>query len=243
MVMTKELMAPPSWLTRPIRVLVVGAGGNGGEAIDSLAQFSRALEALGGQPLEVTVVDDATVRDVNLVRQRFWAADVGQNKAVTLVNRYNLMLGLNWVGLPLRVEDALASGLLERPHLIITAVDLPSVRRWVSESKDFNQPYHQTLWLDLGNGRRNGQAILGIMGSTEFPTVEKHYPELATMPDDPSKSCSTAEAIASQDCLINRTVSTAGMNMVWELMRHGKTAKNGIVVDLASGMQMPIAFG
>lgn len=239
--MATMMKAPTHWISSPVSVLVVGAGGSGGEVVDALAQFSTALEGLGGSPLSVTVVDDATVRDVNLVRQRFWATDVGQNKAVTLVNRYNLQLGLNWQALPLRVEDALAHKLVSLPDLIISCVDLPSVRRWISKYTQFSK-FRETIWLDLGNAQRNGQAVIGILGNDEYPTVEKHYAELADLADDPSKSCSTADAIASQDCLINRTVATAGMNIVWELLRHNQTDKNGIVVDLASGMQMPIAF-
>jgi PRTRC genetic system ThiF family protein len=237
MSMTTYLEAPDIWMANGITVWLVGTGGNGGEVLDALAQFSTALEALGGQPLNVIAMDDAQVREVNLVRQRFWASDVGQNKAICLVNRYNMLLGTAWQGLPLRIEDALEIG-VQRPDLIISAVDLPSVRRWISQEKAFKS----RIWLDLGNGSRNGQAVLGVIGDDDYPTVEKHYPELSEMADDTSKSCSTAEAIASQDCLVNRAIATAGMSVLWELIRTGKTDKNGVVVDLKTAMQMPIPF-
>lgn len=235
--MAKQFSAPNSWLNRPITVWLVGAGGNGSEVIDALAQFSTALEALGGFPLNVIVMDDSNVREVNLVRQRFWATDIGQNKAICLVNRYNMLLGTAWHGLPIRVEDAVDMD-IPKPDLLISAVDLPSVRRWIAEHIGFKG----RVWLDLGNANRNGQAVIGVIDSDDYPTVEKHYPELADLADDNSKSCSTAEAIASQDCLVNRTVATAGMNIVWELLRTGATDKNGIVIDLKSGMQMPLSF-
>lgn len=235
--MTTTLHAPNRWLNRLASVWLVGAGGNGGEVLDALAQFSTALVALGGHPLKVTVIDGAMVREVNLVRQRFWATDIGQNKAICLVNRYNMLLGTQWEAYPGDVEEAVEA-LPGRPDLIISAVDVPSVRRWIAEKRLFID----CLWLDLGNADRNGQAVLGCIGDDQYPTVEKHYPELADLKDDNTKSCSTAEAIAAQDCLVNRTVATAGMNIVWELLRTGRTDKNGIVIDLKSGMQMPLAF-
>lgn len=229
------LKAPNSWLKK-INVLVVGAGGNGGECVDALAQFHTALIALGHPTgLNVTIMDDGEVREPNIVRQRFWACDIGQNKAISLANRYNMMMGLDWEGRPERVTEDTSIPFLT--DLVISAVDTPSARAVIDSKLS-----RDTFWLDLGNNARNGQAVLGKKGNPEFPTVMERYPHAKDLPDDNRKSCSTAEAIASQDCLINRMVSTAGMNIVWELMRHGETQKNGIVLDLASGRQIPMPF-
>ena len=251
--MSGSLNAPASWVSGDrVTVWVIGAGGNGGEVVDALAQFHTALLALGAPGLSVAVIDDAVVREVNLVRQRFWAADVGSPKATTLVHRYNCLLGTDWTGIPMRLEDTLEHyAPRTAPNIIISAVDLPSVRRYIGngmahEGRESHFKTHQlreTLWLDLGNKARNGQAVLGkLLPSADAPNVLSHYPELATLEDDNTKSCSTAEAISSQDCLVNRIVATAGMAILWELLRHGHTDKNGVVVDLASGMQMPISF-
>lgn len=253
--MSRVLKAPASWINGdPVNVWVIGAGGNGGEVADALAQFHTAIQSLGGGGLSVAIFDDAEVREVNLVRQRFWAADVGQSKAVTLAHRYNTLLGTDWQGIPLKLESAIKRyNPRVPPQLIISAVDLPSARRFISngfcENTEADSAHFRraslvnTLWLDLGNRARNGQAVLGtLLESSEFPNVMAHYPELADLKDDHTKSCSTAEAISYQDCLINRMISAAGMSLVWELLRHGQTDKNGVVLDLASGMQMPIAF-
>lgn len=243
-----HLEAPAKWVNgQPITVWVVGCGGNGGEAVDALSQFHLAHKALGGAGLEVAIFDDAVVREVNLVRQRFWHEDIGQYKAITLAHRYNQLLGLKWQGIPFRLEDAVAQYKPKKaPDLIISAVDLASSRRYIAkafiEQMDIRS-FSSVLWLDLGNQARSGQAILGyLVPNDEYPNVVAHYPELADMEDDTTKSCSTAEAIRNQDCLINRMITTAGMGLVWELLRHGYTDKNGIVVDMASGMQMPLAF-
>lgn len=236
------LDAPRSWM-KQINVVLVGAGGNGGEVVDALAQFHTALIALGHpQGISLTILDDGEVREPNIVRQRFWPSDIGQFKAICLANRYNLMMGLNWQGLPIRFEDAAKANTLFRTDLIITAVDTPSARRAVHAHCENSRYGRSTIWLDLGNNARNGQAVIGIPGSQDHPSVMELYPELAEMEDDTRKSCSTAEALVSQDCLINRTVATAGMGLVWELMRHGKTTKNALIIDVASGRQLPRHF-
>lgn len=176
-----NLKAPDVWTNRgKVTVWVVGAGGNGGEAIDALAQFSLALKALGGPNLEVTIIDDAKVREVNLVRQRFWAGDVGAFKSITLANRYNLLLGMRWQGVPGRLEDV-AEKLSSAPDILITAVDLASTRRWVGSHRWGATARSPMIWLDLGNNARNGQAILGSIGGEGHPTVLDHYPEIEGM--------------------------------------------------------------
>lgn len=233
--------APGSWRSRPVKVVVIGAGGNGSEVVDCLAQFHHAIRSLGHPyGLSVTIIDDTLVRESNLVRQRFWPCDLGQYKAISLANRYNLMLGLEWTGLPYRFPSSETEECIRSADLIITAVDLPSARMAVSK-------LHQShaMWLDLGNEARHGQIVFGAISGRQrklYPNVVDAYPEIATLPDDNSKSCSVAEALRIQDCLINRTVTTAGMAIVWELLRYGETSKHWIVVDLESGEQHAYPF-
>lgn len=100
---TISFKTPDSWLSSAPRIVVIGAGGNGSEVVDCLAQFHHALISLGHKHgLHVTIIDDSVVREPNLVRQRFWPCDLGQYKAISLANRYNLLLGMKWEGLPYR---------------------------------------------------------------------------------------------------------------------------------------------
>jgi PRTRC genetic system ThiF family protein len=204
------LKMPSSWVESAIEVVLVGAGGNGSEALDCLAQFDAALIAKGHPyGLNVTVYDEGVVRPPNLVRQRFWPCDLGMNKAISLVNRYNLMLGTKWKAVPesfVPSQDALAN-----VDLLISAVDLISVRADISRVKG-----RYPIWLDLGNKHQSGQCVIGKLNSSKYPIVTDHYPEILTMENDSSgKSCSTQESLASQDALVNRTVATAGMNLIW----------------------------
>ncbi|ENE3999678.1 PRTRC system ThiF family protein, partial [Pseudomonas aeruginosa] len=126
---------PASWVERAPRIVVVGAGGNGSEVVDALASFHHALRSLGHpEGLDVTVIDDAVVREPNLVRQRFWPCDLGQFKAISLVNRYNLMLGTSWEALPFRFPSSETIEAMRTADLIISAVDLSSARRAIASS-------------------------------------------------------------------------------------------------------------
>lgn len=232
--------APSGWLSSPIKVVVIGAGGNGSEVADCLAQFHHAIRSLGHpHGLKVTIIDDSIVRESNLVRQRFWPCDLGQYKAVSLANRYNLMLGVQWEGLPYRFPCAETEKAIEKADLIISAVDLPSARVAIGKLKV------KAMWLDLGNDARHGQIVFGAIEAKlrqVYPNVLDAYPEIPTLADDTSKSCSVAESLRSQDCLINRSVSTAGMAILWELLRYGETSKHWLMVNLETGEQTAFPF-
>ncbi|WP_407364100.1 PRTRC system ThiF family protein (plasmid) [Pseudomonas luteola] len=234
---------PDHWRSKAPRIVVIGAGGNGSEVVDTLAAFHHALVSLGHPAgLHVTIIDDSVVREPNLVRQRFWPCDLGQNKAISLANRYNLMLGLSWTGLPYRFPCKQTYSAIEGADLIISAVDLPSARRDISR---IQYGKRLCMWLDLGNGHRHGQAVFGALheqNRRRYPCVVDVFPEIATLEDDPRKSCSAAESIATQDCLINRAVTTAGMSIVWELLRYGQTSKHCVSVNLETGEQMTAGF-
>lgn len=236
--------APDGWMSNRINVVVIGAGGNGSEVVDCLANFHHALRSLGHpHGIHVTVVDDAIVREPNLVRQRFWPCDLGLNKAVALSNRYNMMLGMEWTALPYRFPSELTESAISKADLIITAVDLASARRNLANYS--GQAKRHCIWLDLGNSHRHGQVVLGALNTAfrnRYPTVLEVYPELATLADSLTKSCSAAESIGTQDCLVNRAVTTAGMGIVWDLMRYGRTAKHCLSINLETGEHMAAGF-
>lgn len=228
-------------LSRPLRVLLIGAGGNGCEALECLSRIHLAMIARGNpNGLHVTVIDDAIVRESNIVRQRFWPCDIGQYKAIVSVNRYNMGLNLQWEGLPIRwpVEAEVYSAI--RPDIIITAVDLPSVRCSVAKCKPVTG---KIVWLDLGNLRDSGQAVIGELGKGKrSPHVLDHYPQIREMPDDTTKSCSAAASVASQDVFINPGVTLHGMQLLWQLISTGECQTNVVVVSLASNKVLNMPF-
>lgn len=236
--------APDRWLEQPIRIVVLGAGGNGSEVVDCLATFHFSLLKLGHpHGLHVTVIDDAVVRESNLVRQRFWPSDIDQFKSICLVNRYNLNLGTQWLALPYRFPGDETKFVMAKADLVISCVDLNSARMELANYK--GQLRKDAMWLDMGNGHRHGQAVFGGLTDVmrkRYPCVLDVYPEIVDAPDNTTKSCSAAESINSQDCLVNRTVATAAMSLLWELIRTGSTAKHWILMSLETGEQATHSF-
>ena len=83
-----EHSLPPGFLERrPVRVLVMGAGGTGSAILMGPAVPSPG-DARVGHPygLQVSIMDADTVSEANCVRQPFSASDIDQKKA-TVLNR------------------------------------------------------------------------------------------------------------------------------------------------------------
>jgi len=236
--MPHTFYTPVSWLEGPVKVQIIGAGGTGSEVVDALARLHHALIQLGHPGgLHVTLWDGDEVSQTNTLRQRFWPTDVGQNKAQTLIQRLNLFSGLNWTAIPhhfeLYSEDEIACDLL------ITCVDKASFRYDLGDMA-YGQ-HADVLWLDTGNGSREGQVILGDLGDPEYPSedfyrlpnvFDLYGEQLRATDDDDAPSCSAAEALAAQDALVNRFVATIASELIWDLLRHGKIERHGAFLDL-----------
>jgi len=234
---------PANLLDRPIRVLLLGAGGTGGEVLDGLCRLHHGLIGTGHpHGLHVTVMDGDTVSPSNIGRQRFSPADVGQFKATLLVHRLNMFYGLNWEAVPFYFDTAAPS--FHRSDLLITCVDKASVRVAIGSQApaSWDSP---GLWLDFGNAERTGQVVLGHLRdndgeSLRLPNVFDLYPELSDVDDNEAPSCSLEAAIRSQDLFINRLVADVGLSLLWDLLRKGQLERHGGFVDLTQGTVSPL---
>ena len=101
--MITEHALPKSLCRRgqPLRVLIVGAGGNGSAVLLGLPYLHQAMKVWGhAGGIHVMLADGDLVSETNCVRQPFASADVGLNKAVVLINRVNLFWGLQVASAP-----------------------------------------------------------------------------------------------------------------------------------------------
>lgn len=245
-----SLMNPPE----PLSVTVLGAGGTGGEVLNLLVRLHMGLLALGSQGLQVRVYDPAVFREANLGRQRCLPSEVGQYKALALVNRINLAFGLAWEAYPAAINgEALVENV---PDILIGCVDKARVRQDIantfSDSRhDAYGDYFDTcLWLDMGNSRYQGQAVLGELlhdRTNEFrlPHVADLFPALSQpeqFDEDDTPSCSLAEVIGpnGQDLLINPIVANHGINLLWLLLTTGVLENHGVIVDSRAMTTMPM---
>jgi len=228
--------------TRPLRILLVGAGGSGSAILLQLPFLEQALRAWGQPGLAVTVMDPDTVSEVNVVRQPFSHVDIGSNKAMRLVGRINMFWGFGWKAIPQAFGEGPAAEL--ECELLISCVDTRKARHQIAESfKKFRAPaYH----LDLGNNASSGQFVLGQprdrtvsarAQETRLPTVDELYPEIAdsTLGESPLPSCSAVEALDRQEPFINQTLAVSSLAMLARLLRYGQISYHGGFYNAETG--------
>lgn len=250
--------------TNPVIVNLIGAGGTGSRMLTELARMNHSLIALGHTGLQVNLYDDDIVTTANQGRQLFADAEVGLHKAVALVNRTNRFFGTSWKAV---AEQFSSSNLKSLPNkgksnIYISCVDTVSARFDIAEilkgfSEESNYDRNKSLyWLDIGNARNTGQALLSTITEikqpnsnmyrtvSNLPMVTDEFRELLeAQSDDNEPSCSLAEALEKQDLFINGTLASMGASLLWKLFREGMTAQRGFFLSLSNFRSEPIAVG
>ncbi len=248
--------------TNPVTINLIGAGGTGSNMAMALAKMNHSLIALGHPGLYVCLYDDDCISEANLGRQLFAETELGLFKSVALINRVNRFFGTNWKAVPLKFE---ASQLEDFPNegkanFYISCVDNIKARLGIADVlRDFanerryerNKPLY---WMDLGNGRQTGQAILSTVTAIDQPASEK-YKTVASLPkvtdefrellveadnNDDTPSCSVAEALTKQDLFINPTLANLGASLLWQLFREGMLFNRGFFLNLNDFRVQPL---
>lgn len=248
--------------TNPVTVNLIGAGGTGSHLLTALARLNHALTALDHPGLFVQVFDDDTVSEANLGRQLFAEAELGQYKAVSLINRINRFFGTNWRAVPQRFTAERSSDLPDhgKANIYISCVDSAEARFEIAK---FLRPlktqgrYERNrglYWLDFGNSRYTGQVVLSTIGEIKQPKSEKYAP-VAVMPfvtetyrelleqkdeGDNLPSCSLAEALTKQDLYINGSLADMGASLLWQLFREGILFNRGFFLNLKEFRTQPL---
>jgi len=259
--------------THPLRVALVGVGGTGSHVLSHLIKIHLSLKALGHPGLDVTAFDPDEVSPANLGRQLFFPAEVGMSKAEALISRAN-HFGLNWRAVPERFDEITAcEQMFYLPNILISCVDNRVARQEIFHTVALdaaeqlrNQGSQRAresslyYWLDFGNSKNSGQAIMGTFGDIQQPEVPSHlaeelcfngklphlfelHPELwEPEPEDVTNepSCSLAEALAHQDLFINSELATRGMRLIWQLFRKVHMERHGFYLNLESDLQANI---
>ncbi len=236
-------------LERQVRVLVVGCGGTGSAVVAGLPYLHQSLVAHGHPGgLHVTVVDGDTISPANCVRQPFSRSEIGQNKAIVLVNRINLFWGFKWDAVPahLRAGTFISrcySGDELRAHIVIGCVDTRAARAIITTSTSgFSAVAYS---LDVGNSASSGQFVLGEpqnarnkQSRTRLRTVAELFPEIVDpgLDDDREPSCSAIEALERQECFVNALLAQHALALLARLFRYGEISYHGGFINVASGV-------
>jgi PRTRC genetic system ThiF family protein len=219
---------PIDFLSSEISIILIGCGGTGSFVMGELSMLHDLLTRVGHPGLAVIAYDGSPVREANLGRQRFHAADLGLPKSQALIDAERCYNGFDWVSKgDYEVEEGRPA--LRGPTIYVTAVDKPSFR--FAFGKFFSGLAHKnTLWLDAGNDHQTGQVVLGGEGlPTAYDLFASQY---EGMEDDLYKSCSSAEAVAKQDFGVNSMAARIVGQLIWNLLRHGGLDSHGAFFDV-----------
>lgn len=226
---------------RPVKVVMLGAGGTGAHIAPHLYRLLYALE----RPVKFIICDGDKVEPKNLVRQNFTQADLGENKARVIAERYSDVFGLETSYIPRFIENAGQLEELLRPKVFREFYrNTQTGGKWVSESElviligavDNNKSRklcHEVflrardlIYIDSGNGEYTGQIVCGIRraGKTIYKPVGMLYPEVNS-PEDlfPTEvSCAEASVSAPQTIVANLMAATAVVTMIYNILVMGR---------------------
>lgn len=222
-------------LKRPVKIVMLGAGGTGGHAAPHLYRLLYALD----RPVRFVICDGDTVEEKNLVRQNFTPADLGENKAKVLAERYASVFGMETEYLPSFVESEAQLKRLLNPRkwrinqyypekyiqemvILLGCVDNNKSRQLCH--KVFQQT-KELIYIDSGNGEYTGQVVCGVRrsGKTIYPPIGDLYPDVLEDTDKfPTElSCAEASVSAPQSMTANITAATAVVNLVYNILTLG----------------------
>jgi len=246
----KYLISP----THPVTINLIGCGGTGSRMLNNLGKIHTALRALGHPGFHVAAWDGDIVTDANLGRQMFAEGDVSLHKSLVLISRANRFYGTAWQAITKNFEKPSWN---DHRNITISCVDTVSARRKIYNSLKGKVHHHEELynpyyWMDIGNNKNRGQAILGTVGDIVqpkktpgsikklrnvfdlFPNMEKHEGP------DSGPSCSLAEALEQQDLFINSTLSEYAGDIIWKMFRELRIENHGQFVNMEASTSNPL---
>jgi len=228
---------PAKMAGKRVKVLIIGAGGNGSILATQLAKMNTSLEAISEKivGLDVTIADDDTVSLPNIGKQNFYPADIDKNKARVLVDRFNRWCCTDWEAIESRIDSSNIH-IVNKYDIVFTCVDSPIFRFELGEF--YADRESDTLWCDLGVEQFTGQVILGHLCqgiSNPLPNVHTMYGDFLNREAHTESSCSTEEALHHQDFGVNDKAAIEAQQIFWQLIRHGKCSYVGQFFDIQTG--------
>ena len=236
----------------PVTVNLIGAGGTGSQVLTCLARLDVTLRALGHPGLSVTLYDPDIVSGTNIGRQLFSDSDIGLNKAKCLITRVNNFFGNDWKAEPRPYPSVLKEVKRDEiANITVTCTDNIKSRLdlWNVLGKmppaSYTDNATPLYWMDFGNARTTGQVLIGnIRGKILQPVSNEYLPiprmnviteevRYSTIKEkDSGPSCSLAEALQKQDLFINSILAQTGCDILWRMLREGRTFYRGAYLNL-----------
>lgn len=217
-----------------IRFYLVGAGGTGSFAAQSLARLCFELKEQG-KAVELTIIDPDRVESGNIPRSNFCQAEIGRFKAQTLAERLSAAwaLEIGYANEKLDYEKHIksAGSGYQQMTIIVGCVDNHLARRELHRTLKEFEPYGSTdapsaWWIDGGNGKFSGQVLIGSTVKKDW--VENHFTTAAICRKLPAPSLLHPELLENQEHALRRTAAPARTERVScpELVRLGEQSLN-----------------
>ena len=226
---------------------VIGCGGTGSALAETLCRM------LTGTAARLTLVDPDEVEPHNLLRQNFLHQDLGRPKAQALAERLSQQYQRP-IGYSLNdVRHLIRDGEPSPWDLTICCVDNALARAAVHQSA------HLGSWiLDTGNGREQGQVLLGNISREAhlswqnsqptsyfadglclaLPAPATQLPELLVPGGDEGhhrdRDCAQAILLSEQSPLVNQAVALAAAQFVYKLFTNACRSM-AVYLDLNRG--------
>ena len=228
-------------LQRPVRIVMIGAGGTGGHIAPHLYRLLHSLN----RPCRFILIDGDIVEEKNLVRQNFIAADLGRNKAQVLAERYSAVFGMECEFIPEFMEDEQRLTQLVQPRYVQNGVGFNHGQMYIDAFHELviligcvdNNKSRQLcdrvfrkvtplVYIDAGNGEHTGQVVCGVRAGKRivFKPVASLYPDILDDEDKyPSElSCEEMAMSSPQSIVANLMAATAVVNYVYNIVVRGE---------------------
>lgn len=222
--------------SRPVKIVIIGAGGTGGYVIPHLYRIAYA----SGRRCRVIIADGDIVERKNLIRQNFAECDIGENKAEVLASRYSEVFGIETEYIPdfIESEEQLIEMLEVKNKFMYSQSSMPVAiligavdnnRSRVMCNNVFNK-LDDIIYIDSGNEEFSGQVVCGVKrkGKVISKPVARVYPDILVDTEKfPSElSCAERSVSAPQSIAANVFASTAVVSMLYYLLIEGELKTN-----------------
>lgn len=241
-------------LNKPVKIIMLGAGGTGGHIAPHLYRLLHSLERY----TKIIICDGDIAEEKNLVRQNFITADLGRNKAQVLAERYASAFGLEVSYIPEFIEDESHLAYLVQPDTFANGpysnqtTDGLSILIGCVDNNRSRQLCHQVfksadnlIYIDAGNGEHTGQVVCGIRrnGRTYYKPIGDIYPDVLLETDKfPTQlSCAEAAVSAPQSIVANIMAATAVVSYLYNILVLGSIEVRSVTFSTKTINLKPIA--
>lgn len=199
-----------------VNILVVGAGGTGGNYLKELARYVYSLPRETKESINISIMDGDMVEERNIARQPFAEMDVGVNKALAMTCAIQEVFGLKRVkAFPFYLENEKqieASWMAEdcragsTVYLLVGCVDNHHARK-IMHNYFQNSKVKNLIYLDSANEFSVGECVIAMKFQKKVvaPDRQYYYPDIfkGKLKSASELSCLEVNEIAPQHLVTN----------------------------------------